>query len=127
MSDGNDGSGGGGGVRDGGDARDAGPQEPQTPGSRARQTPAPSPGLAVRRARGAAAGGGTEETAGFWKGTWPHGLSPSAVCCGCIAGGAGGGRRAGLGVVSGRHPDPRVLPRRRCAARFAEAGGSRGI
>lgn len=128
MSDGNDGSGGGDGVRGDGGAHDAGPQEPQTPGSRVDRSPALSPGLAVQRAQGVAAGGGTEGTAGFWMGTWPLGLLPSGVCCDCIAKGAGGGRRTGLGVACGTHPDPHVLLRCHCAgAWFAEAGGSRDI
>lgn len=127
MSDGNGGSGGGGGVRGDGGARDAGPQGPQTLGSQVDQTPALSPGLAVQRAQGVAAGGGTEGTAGFWMGTWPLGLLPLGVCCGCIAKGAGGGRMIGLGVVSGTHPDLRVLLRCRCATWFAEVGGSHDI
>ncbi len=76
MSDGSDGSGGGGGVRGDDGARDAGPQEPQSLGSQVDRTPALSPNLAVLRAQGAAAGGGTEGTVGFWKGTWPLGLLP---------------------------------------------------
>lgn len=76
MSDGNDGSGGGGGVRGDGGARDAGPQEPQTLGSQVDRTPALSPGSAVQRAQGVVAGSGAEETAVFWMGTWPLGLSP---------------------------------------------------
>lgn len=60
-------------------------------------------------------------------GTWPLGLLPLGVCCGCIAKGAGGGRMIGLGVVSGTHPDLRVLLRCRCATWFAEAGGSHDI
>lgn len=123
MSDGNGGSGGGGGVRDGGDARDAGPQEPQSLGSRAPRTPAPSPGWPTAAA--AAAGGGAEETAGSWKETWPLGFSTSAVCCGCTAGGAGGGRTPELDVVSGTRPDLR--DHLRCATPSAEAGGSCGI
>lgn len=123
MSDGNDGSGGGGGVRGDGGARVAGPQEPQTLGSRADQKPALSPGSAVQRA----AGGGTEGIAGFWMETWPLGLLPSGVCCGCIAAGAGDGRKIGFGVASGTHPDPHVLLHCHCAAWSAEAGGSRGI
>lgn len=91
MSDGNDGSGGGGGVRGDGGARDAGPQEPQTLGYQVDRMPALSPGLAVQRAQGVAAGGGTEGTMGFWMGTWPLELLPSGVCCDCIAKGAGGG------------------------------------
>lgn len=127
MSGGNGGSGGGGGVRGGGGARDAGPQGPQTPGSRVDRTPALSPGLAVRRTRGAAAGGGTAGTAGFWTGTWPLGLFHAHVCYGCIAEGAGGGWTAGLGAVSGTHPGLRVPLRCRCATWFAEVGGGRGI
>lgn len=70
MSDGNGGSGGGGGVHGDGGARDAGPREPQTPGSQVDPTPALSP------VWGAAAGGGTEGTAGLWMGTWLLGLLP---------------------------------------------------
>lgn len=121
MSDGNGGSGGGGGVRDGGDARDVAPREPQSRGSLALRTPAPSPGWPTVAA--AAAGGEAEETAGSWQETRPPGFSTSAVCCGCTAEGAGGGRASGPDVVSGIHPDLRDP--RRCAA--AEAGGSRGI
>lgn len=127
MSDGNDDSGGGGGVHGGGGAHDAGPQEPQTLGCQVDQTPALSPGSAVLRAQGVAAGSGTEETGEFWMGTRPLGLLPLGVCCDCIAKGAGGGWRIGLGVVSGTHPDPRVLLHCHCAAWFAEAGGSHDI
>ena len=128
MSDGNGGSGGGGGVRGDGGARDAGPRGPQTPGCRVDRTPALSPGSAVRRARGAAAAGGTEGTVGFWMGTWPLGLLPAGACCDCtVKGAAGGGWRIGLGVASGTHLDPRVLLCCHCAACFAEAGGSRDI
>lgn len=76
MSGGNGGSGGGGGVRGDGGAHGVGPQEPQTPGSQVGQRPALSPSLAVQRAQGVAAGGGIEETAGFWTGTGPLGLWP---------------------------------------------------
>lgn len=127
MSDGNGGSGGGGGVRGDGGARDAGPQEPQTLCSRVDRMPALSPCLAVQRAKGAAAGGGTEETVGFWMGTWPLGFLPLDVCCGCIAKGAGGSQMIGFGVVSGTHPDPHVLLRCCCATWVAEVGGSHGI
>lgn len=127
MSDGNDGSDGGGGVRGDGGVHGAGPREPQTPDSQVDRTPALSPGLAVQRAQGVAAGGGTEGTAGSWMGTWPLWLLLLAVCCDCIAKGADGGQRTGLGVASGTHPDLRVLLRSHCAAWFAEAGGSRDI
>lgn len=127
MSDGNGGSGGGGGVHGDGGAHDAGPQEPQTLGSQGGRTPALSPGLAVQRAQGAVAGGGTEGIAGFWMGTWPLGLLPSGVCCDCIAKGAGGGWRVGFGAASGTHLDPHVLLCCHCAACFAEGGGSRDI
>lgn len=120
MSDGNGDSGGGGGVRGDDGARGAGPREPQSQGSQVGQRPALSPGLAVQRAPGAAAGGGWEGTAGFWMGTWPRELWPSGVCCGCIARGAGGGWRTAPGAASGTHLDPRGLLRCHCVGWFAE-------
>lgn len=116
MSGGNGGSGGGGGVRGGGGARGVGPQEPQIPGFQEDRTPALSPGWAVQRAQGAAAGGGAGETVGFWMGTGLLWFWPSGACCDCIAAGAGGGRRVGLGATSGRHPELRGPLRCRCAA-----------
>lgn len=127
MSGGNGGSGDGGGVRDDGGAHGAGPQEPQSQGFQEGQTPALSPGLAVQRALGVAAGGGTDLTEGFWMGIAPHGLWPSGVYCGCIAKDAGGGRSFGLGVASGRHPDLHELLRCRCGASSAEEGGGHDI
>lgn len=123
MSDGSGGNGDGGGVRGDGGAHAAGPQEPQNLGCREARTPAPSP---ARRAQ-MAAGGVTEGTAGFWMEKCPHEPLLSLVCCGCTAKGADGGRTTGLGALSGRCPALRVQLRRRCAAQFAEVGGSRGI
>lgn len=127
MSGGNDGSGDGGGVRDDDGAHGAGPQEPQSLGFQAGQTPALSPGSAVQRALGVAAGGGTELVEGFWMEKGPHGLWPSGVYCGYIAKDAGGGRSLGLDVASGTHPDLRELRRCHCGAPSAEEGGSRDI
>lgn len=120
MSGGSGGNGDGGGVRGGGGARAAGPRGPQSLGWREARTPAPSPGWAAQRAR-VAAGGAREGTAGLWMEKCPRGPSPSPVCCGCTAEGADGGRKTGLGAVSGRRPALRVQ------LRFAEVGGSRGI
>lgn len=115
MSGGNGGSGGGGGVRGDGGARAFGPQEPQTPGFQGGRISALAPGLAVRRAREAAAGGATEGGVGFWMGTCPLGLWLAGVYCDCIAEGVGGGQRVGLGEACDTHPDLRGWPRCRCA------------
>lgn len=109
MSGGSGDSGGDGGVRGDGDARGAAPQEPQTRGSPVARWPVLSPGSAARRRRGAAAavGGGTEAGGVFWTVTGTRELWPSAAYCGCTVEGAGGGRKAELGVASGRRPDLR--------------------
>lgn len=125
MSDGSGGNGDGGGVHGDGGAHAAGPREPQNLGCQEGRTPAPSPGSAARRAQ-MAAGGVTEGTVGFWMEKCPHEPLLSLVCCGCTAEGADGGWTTGLGAVSGRRPAP-LRVRRRCAAQFAEVGGSRGI
>ena len=129
MSDGNGGSGGGDGVHGDGGARGAGPEEPQTLGCRAGPMPAPSPALAGPRVPGAAVGGVSAETGGLWRARGPPGPWHVAACCGCAAGGVGGGQRAGPGAGGGdgTHPDPRELPRCPGATWSAEGGSSHGI
>lgn len=126
MSDGSGGNGDGGDVRGDGGAHAAGPQEPQNLGCWEARTPAPSPGSAARRAR-VAGGSVREATGGVWMEKCPHEPLLSLFCCGCTAKGAGGGQTTGLGAVSGRRPALHEQLRCRCAAQFAEVGGSRGI
>lgn len=127
MSGGSGDSGDGGGVRGDGGARGAVPPEPQTQGSLEAPTPVLSPRSAVRRALGAAVGGGTEAGGAFSTGTGTRELWPSAACCGCTAEGAGGGWRTALGAAGGTHPELRGLQHCCCAGPFAEEGCNCGI